>query len=103
MSSLSPAPQNRILVTGGAGFIGSHTCVALVAAGYTPVMLDNLGNSDVRVLQRLASPQSAFDQEERMLLLAAAVLLCVLNEFVVNRLGHVEYEQARHIAYMIAL
>ena len=43
-----------ILVTGGAGFIGSHTCVALAAAGYTPLILDNLGNSDVRVLQRLA-------------------------------------------------
>jgi UDP-glucose 4-epimerase len=42
-----------ILVTGGAGFIGSHTCVALAAAGYAPVILDNLCNSDVRVLDRL--------------------------------------------------
>jgi UDP-glucose 4-epimerase len=45
--------QSSVLVTGGAGFIGSHTCVALAAAGYTPVILDNLGNSDVRVLERL--------------------------------------------------
>ena len=44
-----------VLVTGGAGFIGSHTCVALSAAGYTPLILDNLGNSDVRVLDRLAA------------------------------------------------
>ena len=43
-----------ILVTGGAGFIGSHTCVALLAAGYTPLLLDNLGNSDARVVDRLA-------------------------------------------------
>jgi len=43
----------RVLVTGGAGFIGSHTCVALSAAGYTPVIFDNLCNSDVRVLERL--------------------------------------------------
>jgi UDP-glucose 4-epimerase len=43
-----------ILVTGGAGFIGSHTCVALAAAGYEPLVLDNLGNSDVRVFDRLA-------------------------------------------------
>jgi len=43
----------RVLVTGGAGFIGSHTCVALAAAGYTPVIFDNLCNSDVRVLERL--------------------------------------------------
>ena len=47
--------SHNILVTGGAGFIGSHTCVALAAAGYTPLILDNLGNSDVRVLARLAA------------------------------------------------
>jgi len=33
---------SRILVTGGAGYIGSHTCKALAAAGYAPVVLDNL-------------------------------------------------------------
>ncbi|MET0543577.1 MAG: UDP-glucose 4-epimerase GalE [Variovorax sp.] len=49
-----PAPETQILVTGGAGFIGSHTCVALSAAGYRPLLLDNLGNSDIRVLDRLA-------------------------------------------------
>ncbi|MBV1863524.1 MAG: UDP-glucose 4-epimerase GalE [Rhodobacteraceae bacterium] len=41
----------NILVTGGAGYIGSHTCMALAAAGYVPVVLDNLstGNrEDVR-------------------------------------------------------
>ena len=42
-----------ILVTGGAGFIGSHTCVALAAAGYAPLILDNFSNSDRRVLDRL--------------------------------------------------
>lgn len=43
----------RVLVTGGTGFIGSHTCVALASAGYVPVILDNLGNSDAGVLERL--------------------------------------------------
>jgi len=33
---------SRILVTGGAGYIGSHTCKALAAAGHTPVVVDNL-------------------------------------------------------------
>jgi len=42
-----------ILVTGGAGFVGSHSCVALAEAGYTPLILDNLGNSDARVVERL--------------------------------------------------
>ena len=32
----------KILVTGGAGYIGSHTCKALAAAGYAPVVLDDL-------------------------------------------------------------
>jgi len=37
--------SKEILVTGGAGFIGSHTCVALCEFGYTPVIIDNLSNS----------------------------------------------------------
>ncbi len=46
--------QQTILVTGGAGFIGSHTCVALVEAGYHPLVLDNLSNSQEEVFNRLA-------------------------------------------------
>jgi UDP-glucose 4-epimerase len=43
----------NILLTGGAGYIGSHTYVALVEAGYTPVILDNFANSHAEVLRRL--------------------------------------------------
>ena len=43
----------NILLTGGAGYIGSHTCVALVQAGFTPVILDNFSNSQPAVLERL--------------------------------------------------
>lgn len=42
-----------ILVTGGTGFIGSHTVVSLAEAGYDVVILDNLCNSSVKVLPRL--------------------------------------------------
>jgi UDP-arabinose 4-epimerase len=35
-------PQRRVLVTGGAGYVGSHTCKALARAGYVPVTIDNL-------------------------------------------------------------
>ena len=42
-----------ILVTGGAGYIGSHTCVALARAGLDFVLLDNFSNSERAVLQRL--------------------------------------------------
>ena len=43
-----------ILVTGGAGFIGSHTCVELLDAGYEVVVVDNLVNSSRESLNRVA-------------------------------------------------
>jgi len=43
----------RILLTGGAGYIGSHTALALADAGYVPVLLDNFSNSHPEVLNRL--------------------------------------------------
>lgn len=42
-----------ILVTGGAGYIGSHTCVELLNAGHQVVVLDNLCNSDEEALKRV--------------------------------------------------
>ena len=42
-----------ILVTGGAGYIGSHTCVELLNAGYDVVVVDNLYNSSEKALQRV--------------------------------------------------
>lgn len=42
-----------ILVTGGAGYIGSHTVVALLQAGHELVIFDNLSNSSIRVLERI--------------------------------------------------
>ena len=44
-----------VLVTGGAGYIGSHACVALIDAGYDVVVLDNLSNSSVVALERTGS------------------------------------------------
>lgn len=41
----------NILVTGGAGFIGSHTVVELYNAGYSPVIIDDLSNSDISALK----------------------------------------------------
>ncbi|MDD4775138.1 MAG: UDP-glucose 4-epimerase GalE [Syntrophomonas sp.] len=42
-----------ILVTGGTGYIGSHTCVELLAAGYELVVCDNLSNSKVEVIDKI--------------------------------------------------
>jgi len=43
----------RVLVTGGTGFIGSHTVVALIEAGHEPVIVDNLTNSQASVVRRV--------------------------------------------------
>ena len=43
----------KILVTGGLGYIGSHTCVELLDAGYDIVVVDNLYNSDISVKDRI--------------------------------------------------
>ena len=43
----------KILVTGGTGYIGSHTCVELLNAGYEIVVLDNLSNSKVEVVDKI--------------------------------------------------
>lgn len=45
--------STRILVTGGAGYIGSHTCLALLEAGYEVVVIDNLCNSKEESLKRV--------------------------------------------------
>ncbi len=46
--------SKKILVTGGAGYIGSHTCVELINAGYEPIIIDNFSNSERFVVDRIA-------------------------------------------------
>ena len=43
----------KILVTGGAGFIGSHTCVELLEAGHDVVILDDLSNASGTVIDKI--------------------------------------------------
>ena len=44
----------KILVTGGLGYIGSHTVVELINAGYEPVIVDDLSNSKLQILDQLS-------------------------------------------------
>ncbi len=55
----------KVLVTGGMGYIGSHTCVQMIEAGMEPIIVDNLCNAKIEVLRRieaLTGKQPAFYQ-----------------------------------------
>lgn len=52
-SSLNTHHSERILVTGGAGYIGSHTCVELINAGFDVTVFDNFCNSNTEALSRV--------------------------------------------------
>ena len=57
--------KQTILVTGGTGFIGSHTSVELIEAGYEVVIVDNLSNSKIEVLdgiEKITGVRPAFEQ-----------------------------------------
>ena len=57
----------NVLVTGGAGYIGSHTCVELLEKGYGVVVVDNLVNSNAKSLERvqqIAGKDLAFYEED---------------------------------------
>ena len=53
MDKLREEPYMKILVTGGTGFIGSHTCVELIEAGNEVVIIDNLYNSQADVVDKI--------------------------------------------------
>ena len=47
--------MNKILVTGGLGFIGSHTVVELQNEGFEVLIIDNLSNTSIEVLDKITS------------------------------------------------
>ena len=47
--------MNKILVTGGAGFIGSHTCISFLEKGYKLFIIDSYVNSSEKSLERVSN------------------------------------------------
>ena len=78
----------KILVTGGAGYIGSHTCLELLNAGHEVVVLDNLSNSSKESLNRvqaLASKSLDFIQGD---ILDQNILNQIFNTYQIDAVIH---------------
>lgn len=78
----------NVLVTGGTGFIGSHTVVTLVEAGHRVVIVDNFANSSPRVLPRLAELTGTEIPFERLDVRDVPALLAVMREHAVDAVIH---------------
>lgn len=73
--------KKQILVTGGMGYIGSHTVVELIEAGYEPIIVDNLSNSNVRIREQLTQITGVKVPFLQIDLCDMNVLQAVLSEF----------------------
>lgn len=91
--SLEKTPaETCVLVTGGAGFIGSHTVVELLKDGYQVVIVDDLSNANEKVIDRIAQIAGA-DGAERLSFVRANVadrdaLETVFETFAIDRVIH---------------
>ncbi len=78
----------RILVTGGAGYIGSHTCLELLRAGYQVIVVDNLSNSKEVSLQRVQELAGKPLQFYRVDLLDRQALAQVFDDNAIEAVIH---------------
>lgn len=89
---LAKQPKDTlILVTGGAGFIGSHTCVELLDAGYSVVILDDLSNSSPVAVERIRAIAGADDRRCAFVeasILDREALERVFSEFDIDAIIH---------------
>jgi UDP-glucose 4-epimerase len=78
----------RILVTGGAGYIGSHTCVELLMAGYEVIVVDSLINSREESIRRVAEISGRKLYFHKVDLLDKAGLAAVFQEKKIDAVIH---------------
>lgn len=80
--------MKKVLVTGGAGYIGSHTVVELLAAGYEAVIVDDFSNSSPEVLERLESITGVKIPFYRGSIADKDFMNCVFEENQINAVIH---------------
>lgn len=69
-----PTEDTTVLVTGGAGFIGSHTVVELLSAGYRVVIVDDLSNSIIVAVSRIREIVGISEDDKRLTFYEASIL-----------------------------
>lgn len=78
----------NILVTGGAGYIGSHTVIKLIEAGHVPIVVDNLCNSSAESLRRVAQITGVTPQFYQQDVRDTAALETVFTEHAIDAVIH---------------
>ena len=78
----------KILVTGGAGYIGSHTCLLLLEAGFEVVVVDNLSNSSLESLRRVEKLTNQFVRFYKVDITDQAALEKVFEEHTFDSVVH---------------
>ena len=79
----------KVLVTGGMGYIGSHTCVQMIAAGMEPIIVDNLCNANQEVLQRIEALTGTRPAFHQGVIRDEAFLDAVFLQHAIASVGHV--------------
>ena len=80
--------MTKILVTGGTGYIGSHTIVALIEQGYEPVILDNYSNSQPAVVDRVEQITSVRPKTVDMDVQDGAALTALFSQYEFDSVIH---------------
>jgi len=80
--------MKRILVTGGAGYIGSHICIELINAGYKIVVVDNLCNSSLESLKRVEGLLGCNIPFHKVDIRNKAALVRVFQQYSINGVVH---------------
>ncbi|MEZ9231657.1 UDP-glucose 4-epimerase GalE [Vibrio amylolyticus] len=78
----------NVLVTGGMGYIGSHTCIQMIESGMTPIVFDNLYNSKSSVLERIQKVSGSKPEFVQGDIRDKALLVEVLKKYSIERVIH---------------
>lgn len=95
---MSRSDEPFVLVTGGCGYVGTHTITILLQQGYSVVVVDNLSNSNVISLDRVAEIVGLSEEEKKKRLIFHKVDICDEASFRKVFEGSPKFISAIHFA-----